>query len=50
VLVPQFLSDLLALLYAIATPAAAVTLIAAGLSLRTEGGMNFHLSLCIRKS
>ena len=42
--VPQFLSDLLALLYAIATPAATLTLIAAGLSLRTEGGMNFHLN------
>jgi hypothetical protein len=42
--VPQFLTDLLSLLYAIATPAAALTLVAAGLSLRTEGGMNFHLT------
>ena len=43
--VPQFLSDLLALLYALATPAATLTLVAAGLSMRTDtGGMNFHLS------
>jgi hypothetical protein len=42
--VPQFLSDLLSLLYAIASPAAVLTLVAAGLSLRTEGGMNFHLT------
>jgi hypothetical protein len=42
--VPQFLTDLLSLLYAIATPAAALTLVAAGLSLRTEGGMNFHVT------
>jgi pilus assembly protein TadC len=34
--VPQFLSDLLSLLYAIASPAAVLTLVAAGLSLRTE--------------
>jgi hypothetical protein len=42
--VPQFLTDLLSLLYGIATPAAALTLVAAGLSLRTEGGMNFHVT------
>jgi hypothetical protein len=42
--VPQFLTDLLSLLYAIATPASALTLVAAGLSLRTEGGMNFHVT------
>jgi len=42
--VPQFLSDLLSLLFALASPAAALTLVAAGLSLRSEGGMNFHLN------
>lgn len=42
--VPQFLNDLLSLLYAIASPAAFLTLVAAGLSLRTEGGTNFHLT------
>ncbi len=42
--VPQFLQDLLALLYAIATPAALLTLVAAGMSLRTEGGINFHMN------
>jgi hypothetical protein len=42
--VPQFLLDLLALLYALAIPAATLTLVAAGLSLRSEGGMNFHVN------
>jgi hypothetical protein len=42
--VPQFLLDLLALLYALAIPAASLTLVAAGLSLRSEGGMNFHMN------
>ena len=42
--VPQFLTDLLALLYQLAYPASALTLFGAGLSLRTEGGMNFHLN------
>jgi hypothetical protein len=42
--VPQFLLDLLALLYALAIPAASLTLVAAGLSLRSEGGMNFHVN------
>jgi hypothetical protein len=41
--VPQFLTDLLSLLFTLASPAAALTLVAAGLSLRSEGGINFHI-------
>jgi len=41
--VPQFLSDLLQLLFDLAVPAAFCTLAAAGVSLRAEGGMNFHI-------
>jgi len=41
--VPQFLNDLLALLLRLAPVAATLTLVAAGLSLRSEGGMNFHI-------
>ena len=41
--VPQFLLDLLAVLYALSIPAATLTLVAAGLSLR-EGGLNFHIN------
>jgi hypothetical protein len=41
--VPQFLNDLLALLFMLAPAAATLTLVAAGLSLRSEGGMNFHM-------
>lgn len=42
--VPQFLLDLLQLLIDIATPAAFCTLAAAGVSLRYEGGINFHVN------
>jgi hypothetical protein len=42
--VPQFLSDLLQLLLAMAVPAAFCTLAAAGVSLRHEGGTNFHVN------
>jgi hypothetical protein len=42
--VPQFLLDLLALLYALAIPAATLTLVAAGLSLRNDGGIHFHVN------
>lgn len=41
--VPQFLSDLLQLLFNLAVPAAFCTLTAAGVSLRAEGGTNFHI-------
>ena len=42
--VPQFLLDLLQLLFDLAVPAAFCTLAAAGISLRHEGGTNFHVS------
>src|ERR1700677_3675834 len=42
--VPQFLSDLLQLLFDLAVPAAFCTLVAAGVSLRHEGGTNFHVN------
>jgi hypothetical protein len=42
--VPQFLSDLLQLLLGLAVPAAFCTLAAAGVSLRLEGGTNFHVN------
>jgi hypothetical protein len=41
--VPQFLLDLLQLLLDLAVPAAFCTLTAAGVSLRHEGGTNFHV-------
>jgi hypothetical protein len=41
--VPQFLLDLLQLLLDLAVPAAFCTLTAAGVSLRHEGGTNFHI-------
>lgn len=41
--VPQFLNDLLQLLFDLAAPAAFCTLAAAGISLRAEGGTNFHV-------
>lgn len=41
--VPQFLVDLLQLLFDLAVPAAFCTLAAAGVSLRYEGGTNFHV-------
>lgn len=41
--VPQFLLDLLQLLFDLAVPAAFCTLTAAGISLRHEGGTNFHI-------
>jgi hypothetical protein len=41
--VPQFLLDLLQLLFDLAVPAAFCTLAAAGVSLRHEGGTNFHI-------
>lgn len=41
--VPQFLSDLLQMLFDLAVPAALCTLAAAGVSLRAEGGINFHV-------
>jgi hypothetical protein len=40
---PQFLLDLLQLLLDLAAPAAFCTLAAAGVSLRHEGGINFHV-------
>ena len=42
--VPQFLLDLLQLLLDLAVPAAFCTLAAAGVSLRHEGGVNFHVN------
>lgn len=42
--VPQFLLDLLQLLLDLAVPAAFCTLTAAGVSLRHEGGTNFHVN------
>ena len=42
--VPQFLLDLLQLLFDLAVPAAFCTLAAAGVSLRHEGGTNFHIN------
>jgi hypothetical protein len=42
--VPQFLLDLLQLLIDLAVPAAFCTLAAAGVSLRHEGGINFHVN------
>src|SRR5277367_21645 len=42
--VPQFLTDLLQLLLGLAVPAAFCTLAAAGMSLRHEGGTNFHVN------
>ena len=42
--VPQFLTDLLQLLFDLAVPAAFCTLAAAGVSLRHEGGTNFHVN------
>src|SRR6202789_699872 len=41
---PQFLLDLLQLLLDLAWPAAFCTLAAAGVSLRHEGGVNFHVN------
>lgn len=41
---PRFLFDLLQLLLDLATPAAFCTLVAAGVSLRYEGGINFHVN------
>jgi hypothetical protein len=41
---PQFLLDLLQLLFDLAVPAAFCTLTAAGVSLRHEGGINFHVN------
>lgn len=41
--VPRFLLDLLQLLFDLAVPAAFCTLAAAGVSLRHEGGTNFHV-------
>jgi hypothetical protein len=41
---PQFLLDLLQLLLDCAAPAAFCTLAAAGVSLRHEGGINFHVN------
>jgi hypothetical protein len=41
--VPQFLLDLLQLLFDLALPAAFCTLALAGVSLRHEGGTNFHI-------
>ena len=41
---PQFLLDLLQLLLDLAVPAAFCTLAAAGVNLRHEGGMNFHVN------
>jgi hypothetical protein len=48
--VPQFLSDLLQLLLDLAVPAAFCTLAAAGVSLRHEGGTNFHINSNAGKS
>jgi hypothetical protein len=42
--VPQFLLDLLQLLFDLAVPAAFCTLAAAGVNLRHEGGTNFHIN------
>src|ERR1700680_5246960 len=41
---PQFLLDLLQLLLDLAVPAAFCPLAAAGVSLRHEGGINFHVN------
>ena len=40
--IPQFISDLLAVLFDLATPTAICTMVLAGISLRREGGLNFE--------
>ena len=40
--IPQILSDLLALLFDLAVPAAMCTMVLAGVALRSEGGVNFE--------
>lgn len=40
--IPQFLTDLLQLLFDLAVPAALCTLVLAGVALRQEGGVNFE--------
>ncbi len=40
---PQFLTDLLTLLFDLAVPAAMCTMVLAGLALRQEGGVNFQV-------
>jgi hypothetical protein len=40
--IPQILTDLLALLFDLAVPAALCTLVLAGMALRQEGGVNFE--------
>lgn len=39
---PQIISDILALLFPLAVPAATCTMVLAGLALRSEGGVNFE--------
>ncbi|MGC2744861.1 MAG: hypothetical protein WA672_16920 [Candidatus Angelobacter sp.] len=41
--IPQILSDLLALLFDLAVPAAMCTMVLAGVALRQEGGVNFQV-------
>src|SRR5258708_37212951 len=40
--IPQFLTDLLQLLFDLAVPTALCTLVLAGVALRQEGGVNFE--------
>ena len=40
---PQIIVDLLTLLFAMAVPAAICTMVLAGIALRQEGGVNFHM-------
>jgi hypothetical protein len=42
VTLPQIISELLQLLFALAAPAAICTMVLAGVALRQEGGVNFH--------
>jgi hypothetical protein len=41
--IPQFLADLLQLLFDLALPAAICTMVLAGLALRQESGVNFEV-------
>jgi hypothetical protein len=40
---PQIIVDLLTLLFDMAVPAAICTMVLAGIALRQEGGVNFHM-------
>src|SRR5579872_128940 len=47
--IPQLISDLLAVLFDLAMPAAICTMVLAGISLRQEGGLNFEMGGSFQK-